>query len=138
MKSMKKFPGQLGSLAEISEFVVPAAKQAGLDDSQVYEVQLAVDEAATNIIEHAYHNTNRGIIECSYEILPNGLKVMLVDHGKSFDPDHIPEPVFTTNIDEVKPRGLGMYIMRKVMDEVSYHFSPGGKNTLTMVKYAKK
>ncbi len=134
----KKFPGQFGSLVAISEYIIQAATQAGLDDSQVYEVQLAVDEAATNIIEHAYHDTDKGVIECSYEILPNGIKVILVDRGKPFDPADVPEPVFTTDIEEVKPRGLGIFIMRKVMDEVRFDISAGGKNTCTMVKYAKK
>lgn len=133
-----KFSGKLDCLAEISTYIVQAAQKAGLDESQVYEVQLAVDEAATNIIEHAYCHAQDGIIQCSCEILPNGLKVILVDQGDPFDPDEVPEPVFTTDIEEVKPRGLGLYLMRKVMDEVRFDFSAKRGNTLTMVKYTKK
>jgi len=134
----KPFPGQFGSLAEISAYIIQAGKQAGLDESQIYEVQLAVDEAATNIIEHAYRHTENGIIEVSYEILPNGLKVIMIDQGETFNPDIVPEPLFTTDIESVKPRGLGLYIMRKVMDEVSFEFKTGDGNILTMVKYNNK
>ena len=134
----RNFPGQLESLAEISQFVIQAARQAGLDDSQVYEVQLAVDEAATNIIEHAYRKVNNGVIECLCEILKNGLRVILIDQGDPFHPDDVPDPVFTTDVESVKPRGLGLYIMRKVMDEVRFDFTSGRGNTLTLVKYAKK
>ncbi len=134
----RQFPGHLESLADIGAYIIQAGQQAGLDESEIYEVELAVDEASTNIIEHAYRHVKNGVIECSYEILPNGLKVVLVDQGESFDPHLVPEPVFTTDIETVKPRGLGLFIMRKVMDEVSFDFKAGRGNTLTMVKYAKK
>ena len=56
-----KFPASYDSLKSIGELSTQAAKEAGFDDNAVYEVQLAVDEAATNIIEHAYGGEGRAI-----------------------------------------------------------------------------
>ena len=86
----RTFPGRLDKLADISLFVVQAAEEAGLDDSGVYAVELAVDEAATNIIEHAYQGEDRGEICCSIEVNRDGLKVILQDWGSPFDPKKVP------------------------------------------------
>lgn len=130
----KTFKSKLEYLEAISQFVILAATEAGLDDSAIYAVQLAVDEAATNIIEHAYQNTGKGDIECSCVILEDGLKIILKDHGIPFDPESIPEPNIQVPLEDLKPRGLGLYMMRKVMDEVRFEFSPKTGNKLTLYK----
>ncbi len=130
----RKFPGRLENLEKICEFVTEHARAAGLDECDLYAVQLAVDEAATNIIEHAYGGEDLGEIECTCEILSDGLKVTLRDHGRKFDPNDVPEPVVNANLEELKPRGLGVFFIRKMMDEVQYEFTPNNGNTLTMVK----
>jgi serine/threonine-protein kinase RsbW len=132
----KVFPARLEYLAKISEYILQAAHRAGLDSSAVYAVQLAVDEAATNIIEHAYHLRGGEKIKCSYEILPDGIKIELVDYGDSFDPHIVPDPHVANSIEEVRPRGLGLFFMRKMMDEVTFEFTPEG-NVLTMIKRKK-
>ena len=134
----KSFPGRLENLEKISDFIVQAAKEAGLDDSATYAVQLAVDEAATNIIEHAYRGTNQGIIICSYDVLKDGIKIVLKDQGRPFDPQAVPEPNIKVPLEDLKPRGLGLYMMRKVMDDIRFEFSPKHGNTLTMFKRKKK
>ena len=132
----KVFPARLENLAKISEYIIHGAQQAGLDSSSVYAVQLAVDEAATNIIEHAYHLRGGGKIKCVYEIRPDGIQIVLVDYGDSFDPHIIPEPNVKVPLDEIRPRGLGLFFMRKMMDEVTFEFTPEG-NILTMIKRKK-
>lgn len=134
VKKTLHFPGRYASLQQIGDFYQEAARKAGLNDAAIYAVQLAVDEAATNIIEHAYGGEDRGEIQCNYEILAEGLKIMMVDHGRSFDPEVIPEPVTDVALDQVKPRGLGLFFMRKMMDEVDFQFSPKRGNILTMFK----
>lgn len=134
----KSFPGRLENLDKISDFVIQAAKEAGLDDSATYAVQLAVDEAATNIIEHAYRGTDQGMIICSYSVLKDGIKIILKDHGKPFDPKTVPEPNIRVPLEDLKPRGLGLYMMRKAMDDIHFEFSSERGNTLTMIKRKKK
>lgn len=133
----KIFPGRFESLQHISDFVAGIARESGLDDSAVYAVQLAVDEAATNIIEHAYGGEGDEIIECICERVPEGLQVILVDHGRVFDPDEVPEPDTEAPLDEVKPRGLGLFFMRRMMDDVKFDFSKRSGNRVIMLKKIK-
>jgi serine/threonine-protein kinase RsbW len=130
----KVFPGRYESLQHISDFISQGAQKAGLNDSAVYAVQLAVDEAATNIIEHAYGGEGNGNIECTYELLPEGLRVALVDHGKPFDPEEIPEPQTNGSLEDIKPRGLGLFFMRRMMDEVKFDFTRRSGNRVVMLK----
>jgi len=128
------FPGRFESLAAIGEFVTRAAEAAGLDARDVYAVQLAVDEACSNVIEHAYGDEGCGDIECTCRICEDGLTVMLRDHGRPFDPTSVPEPDLHASLAHHPGRGLGLYFMRKLMDEVRFEFTPDAGNVLTMVK----
>lgn len=128
------FPGQFDSLEKISDFVTAAAQAAGLDASAVYAVELAVDEACSNIIDHAYRGEGKGDIQCSVEVLDDGVKVTLRDRGRPFNPDKVRPPKIGEPLEKVKPRGVGLYLMRKMMDEVSYEARPDGNNVLTMIK----
>lgn len=129
------FPGHFASLAKISEFVARGAQEAGLDDRAAYEVQLAVDEACANIIDHAYGGESKGKIECTYEVINKGLKVILRDRGQSFDPDGVETPDFRKkSLEELPSRGAGMTILRKAVDEVTFDFSPDEGNTLVLIK----
>ena len=132
------FPGRFENLEEISHFVIQAAEKAGLDDSAVYAVELAVDEAATNIIEHAYQGEGRGEICCSFEIIQEGLKVMLQDWGVPFNPLEVPEPILGAPLDQIQSSGLGLFFIRKLMDEVRFEFSIEKGNTVTMIKRKKQ
>jgi serine/threonine-protein kinase RsbW len=131
------FPGRFESLEKISEFVQQAARSACLNEHDVYAVQLAVDEACTNIIEHAYHGEGKGDIVCTCNVLRDGIKVVLLDRASPFHPEAMPEPMLNTSLDEVKPRGLGIFLMRKMMDHVKFEAPPGGGNRLTMIKHRK-
>jgi serine/threonine-protein kinase RsbW len=130
----KTFPGYFSSLGPISEFIAKEAEIAGLDDHEIYSVQLAVDEACTNIIEHAYEGEGKGDIVCICESKPDRFEIELRDRGKSFDPDIIPDPKVGVPIDSLGSRGAGVYLMKKLMDEVSFVFSEGGETILRMMK----
>jgi serine/threonine-protein kinase RsbW len=134
----ENFPGKYESLAKIREFVSKIAQDAGLNEADVYAVELAVDEACSNIIEHAYGKESVGDILCTCEESNGGLKIVLHDHGKPFDPKKIPEPDLSLPIKRLKPGGAGLYLMRKMMDEVTFEFNPVSGNTLTMIKNRKK
>ena len=130
----RTFPGRFDSLAVISEFVTHAAEQGGLNARAVYAVQMAVDEACSNIIEHAYGGEDRGEIECTCRVSDDGLTVMLRDHGRSFDPTNVPDPDLHASLQERSGGGLGLYFMRQLMDDVRFEFTPESGNLLTMVK----
>lgn len=107
---------------------------AGLDDEAVYAVELSVDEACTNIIEHAYGGEGKGEIEITCEITRSGLVVTVHDHGKSFDPASVPLPNAHVPLEELKVRGVGLFLMKKMMDEVTFDFAAERGNFLKMVK----
>lgn len=130
----RRFPGLYKNLVKISDFVTRVAKEAGFDKSQVYEIQLAVDEASTNIIEHAYKGEGQGEIECSVENTHDGLLLIFRDWGEPFDPDSVAMPDFSVPLEELKFRGAGIFFMRKVMDKIEYQFSEENGNVLTMLK----
>jgi serine/threonine-protein kinase RsbW len=129
-------PGNYESLDKICHFVDQIARAAGFEDSALYAIETAVDEAFSNIIDHAYGGENKGEIECSCGCDPacKNLTVVLHDHGKSFDPGSIPEPNINSSLEDRRERGLGLYFMRKLMDEVRFEFSREHGNTLTLVK----
>jgi serine/threonine-protein kinase RsbW len=131
----QRFTCSLNNLEKICDYVSHYANQAGLSESEVYAVQLAVDEASTNIIEHGYGMECPSRIDITCDILEDGLKVVIYDDAEPFDPSSVPEPVINVSLDEIKPRGLGIYFMRKMMDEVKYETSSNQGNTLTMIKH---
>jgi len=128
------FDANFHNLDEIREFVAETARQAGFSDKEIYSIQLAADEASTNIIEHAYAGIENGKIEIDCSIEGDELKIVMRDNGKSFDPSSVPEPNVKADLSERKIGGLGMYLMRKLMDEVSYEPRPDKSNVLTMIK----
>ena len=90
--AVRKFPGDYSILADIGNFIIGEADAAGLDGSASYAVQLAVDEACTNIIEHAYGGEGKGDIEIRTNKLVNGIEIVIKDVGIRFDPEVVPEP----------------------------------------------
>jgi len=131
------FPGRFDSLSAIVDFVTQAARLAGLESSDVHAVQLAVDEACTNIIEHAYGGEDLGSIRCTYTVDRSGLTITLCDRGIPFDPASVPDPDLHSQLECRQEGGLGLYLMRHLMDEIRFQFSPDQGNTLTMIKRRK-
>jgi len=134
MKSLT-VPATLESLAQISAFVNEASQCAGLDDHTAWQVELAVDEAATNIIQHGYAPDHPGIIELTWRIEDNRLVMTLRDYGRRFNPDDVPPPDVSSPLEERQPGGLGLYLMNQLMDQVRFDFDDANGNLLTMVKY---
>ena len=132
--SKTTFVANFENLDEIREFVGEEARQVGFSDKEIYSIQLAADEASSNIIEHAYAGVGDGEIEIDCSISDGGLKIVMRDQGKPFNPSSVPEPNVKADLSERKIGGLGMYLMRKLMDEVSYESMAERGNILTMVK----
>lgn len=132
--SRRLFAGRYDSLNEIRQFIAEAAQEAGLDPQGVYAMQLAVDEACCNIIDHAYGGEDRGLIDCQVDVRSDGLMVTLIDQGRSFDPAKIPPPAIGKPLKEVKPRGVGLFLIKKMVDKLEYHASTGQGNVMHLFK----
>ena len=128
------FNANFDILDDIREFVAEIARQANFSDKDVYSIQLAADEASSNIIEHAYAGVDDGEIEIECYVDDGILTVIMRDRGKPFNPATVPEPNLSADLSERQIGGLGMYLMRKLMDEVTYEPSVQKGNVLTMTK----
>ncbi len=137
----KIFVAQYESLDAVREFVGRAAEVCGFEAKEIYAVELATDEAFTNIVEHAYGGESSELVECTCQVRQAGLTIILHDCGLAFDPTIVAEPDLDAPLEDRETGGLGIYFMRKLMDEV--HFSPANRsiedcNTLTMFKRKEK
>jgi serine/threonine-protein kinase RsbW len=100
----------------------PLAAVIGWDESECRAITLALDEALTNVIRHAYHNCSDGLIELECRESADGLEITLSDNGDAADRSKI----CAREIGCDQPGGLGTHIIKKVMDRVSYEVSPEG------------
>jgi serine/threonine-protein kinase RsbW len=102
------FPASFDQLNAIREFAGQAARDVGMDDSEVYAVEMAVDEACTNVIEHAYRGINDGDIECTCDTGEETLTVIIRDHGRPFDQSTLQPPDILATLKHRRVGGLGV------------------------------
>ncbi|MEN8241478.1 MAG: ATP-binding protein [Chloroflexota bacterium] len=131
---MRTFPAKYSALDDIRTFVAQAAQKASLTEKAVYAVQLAVDEACTNIIDYAYGGETNQQIEITCEITTEHLTITLGDKGHPFDLDSIEPPDLNSPLAERDAGGLGIHLIRKLMDEINYQSTQGVGNRLTLTK----
>lgn len=130
-----RFAAKFEFLDEIREFVGAVARDGGFSDKDVYNIQLATDEAASNMIEHSYENIPDGVIDLSCGMEDSSLiRIVMIDYGEPFDPSVIPMPDLQADLADRKIGGLGIFLMRKLMDEVHYEARSDKSNVLTMIK----
>ena len=131
--STRTYPADVQYLDQVREFVGDMARAAGFSEKGIYSVQLAADEAASNIIEHAYAGGGKRTFRLHCEMRGDQLVMTFFDQGQSFDFRSVEEPDLTANLSERKIGGLGIYLMHKLMDEVEYKVAKTG-NFLTLIK----
>ena len=127
------YPARFEYLDDIRSRVAEQARAAGFDDKAVYAIQLAADEAASNIIEHAYAGRTDGSLDVDCEIVNDRIVITFYDQGVPFDITKVQNPDLKADLSERKIGGLGIYLMRKLMDQVHYE-SQGSENILTLAK----
>ena len=127
--------GEFKNLRKIRKFIEKFSKLAGFGEDDTYKIQLAVDEACTNIIQHGYGGENRGEIECSCSYTDEDFVVLLQDKGRSFNIDSVSNPDTKTNLENRPVGGLGVYFIRKLMDRIIYRSNPilGGDNEKNVI-----
>jgi serine/threonine-protein kinase RsbW len=131
----QRFPGKYCELRNICDFVKTFVEESGFSEDESYEITMAVDEACSNIIEHAYGAEDLGFIDCTCSFDSQILTILLRDDGRSFSPQDIPKPNIHAALKKRKNHGLGYFIMQKTMDEVHYSPNTGAGNQLLLRKY---
>lgn len=124
----------LENIPKATEFVTQAAQAAGLIGKDLYQVQLAVDEACANVVHHAYQGMELGDMEicCSYN--EQTFCIQVRDWGRGFDLGQVPEPRVHATLEERTLGGLGLFLIKEAMDQVHQSYYPGQGNLLVMVK----
>ncbi|MCX7876919.1 MAG: ATP-binding protein [Melioribacteraceae bacterium] len=130
-----KIKSKTENLSEVRSFAEKIANQLGFSEDSISKIILAIDEACTNIIKHAYKYDPDGDIIISFSFNGNKLSISILDYGNHFDPDKIPEPDIKEYYKQKKSGGLGMFLMKKLMDEVVYSTTSGSYNQVTLIKY---
>jgi serine/threonine-protein kinase RsbW len=124
---------QVENLAEIRRFIRQEAAALGGGEEAICDLELAVDEAACNIICHGYEGRG-GTIEVGVKRDEDRLVVRLHDEAPPFDPTRYPPPDVTLPLEKRPLGGLGIFLIRQAVDEMVYRTTPGGGNELTLIK----
>jgi serine/threonine-protein kinase RsbW len=125
---------QTGQLIVVRDFVSDAARGFGFADDEIANIALAVDEACTNIIKHAYNFASDKEINVVVKMNTPEFEILIADRGKHFEPDKVPHPEMKEYLSKYRRGGLGMFLMRKLMDKVEYRIQPS-RNVVRLVKY---
>ncbi|MCD4675195.1 MAG: ATP-binding protein [Desulfobacula sp.] len=118
------------NLKRIRGLMADITSKAGLSKEASGHIILAIDEACSNVIKHSYNNDYNQKIDLNVKLETNCLTISIVNDGIKFDCSSIE----ARDINEIKPGGLGVYIINHAMDTVEYSQTPEGLNKLTMVK----
>ena len=138
-------PGDVSYLGHIRELVCDLAHKVGFPSEDIAKIEMAVDEACTNIVEHAYApdatwrwQQQRPEIRIVVRIARDQLIIELNDHGQHFDFAAYRPATVQDRAQDMQTGGYGIPIMREFMDEVAYNSSAAEGNTLRLVKYLIK
>ncbi|MCJ7554930.1 MAG: ATP-binding protein [Ignavibacteriaceae bacterium] len=122
------------NLSAIRDFIASAAHALGIDEETVEDIMLAADEACSNIIKHAYKLNPEGEIKINIDYSEDKFTVIIQDNGTSFEPNLVPEPDLQKYYRQRKVGGLGMFLMKSLMDDVKYITVPGKYNRVLLTK----
>jgi anti-sigma regulatory factor (Ser/Thr protein kinase) len=117
-------------LAPVRTVVQEATALVGLSEEEAAEVVLAVQEGCTNVIRHCYKDCPDERIDMVLTFTEDTLEIRIDDYGEFVDPTEIQ----SRQLDDVRPGGLGVHLMKKVMDSVEYAANAWGGTSLTLVK----
>lgn len=121
------------NIAHVRNFVAKCAAECGFTVTNTDEIRLAVDEAYTNIIKHAYQFDETQTVTIKVFCESDGLHIIISDKGKRYDPETYSEPNVEERIKLKKRGGVGVYLIHKLMDRVEYRHE-GALNEIVMTK----
>jgi len=129
-------PAQIRYLPILRKYISSIASKYRFSKSEINALTISVDEACTNIIKHGYRNIQTGSITMNVHIKIDRLEVELIDHGTSFDPNQVSDPNIFHYVQNGKKGGLGIFMMKKFLDEIQY-ITSGQANILRLIKLRK-
>ncbi|HFE63922.1 MAG TPA: HAMP domain-containing protein [Caldithrix sp.] len=130
-------PAQMSYLQQVREFIEHIGKKNRFSDKVTNSFKLVVDEACTNIIRHGYRDVKNGQIVIRAIVRRLSLTMVVIDRGKSYDPRQVQNPDLQKYISIGKKGGLGIFMMRKLMDDIKYNVTAYG-NELRLTKMRER
>jgi serine/threonine-protein kinase RsbW len=131
-------PSSTENLSMIRDFVKSIGTHSGMGDMDVARLEMAVDEACANVMEHAYDADSTKEVSIRATVDENSVQIEVIDTGKGFDPAAVEQLKLEDLVSAKRTGGLGMRLIKSFMDEVHYEMLPGVKNELRMVKRLMK
>jgi sigma-B regulation protein RsbU (phosphoserine phosphatase) len=118
---------------QLETFMEAIAEDMNLDPALALNLNLALEEAVTNVISYAYPKGTDGLVEIDAVLQGKSLEFIIADSGTPFDPTARPDADITLSVEERPIGGLGIYLVRQIMDEIHYS-RVDGKNRLSLIK----
>ena len=136
MKATRTLGNDLAELPATLDWLEAVLRTAGTGAEQIGEWRLVAEEGLSNIIRHAYADTARHSIEVALELDGGEIRLVLRDDGRPFDPLAAPAPDLDRPIEERSPGGLGVHLVRTLVDCADYR-RENGVNVLRLVRRAQ-
>ncbi len=118
----------------LAEWVEQLGEELGLEMPEVFQLNLALEEAVVNVMNYAYEDS--GLIDLTAKVVDSEIVFVLEDSGKAFDPTKVDDPDITLSAEDRDIGGLGIFLVQQLMSGVTYS-REDGKNVLTMI-YKRK
>ena len=133
MKSLE-IPAEKARLTEVLDFVLGFAEELGFEEKELFQIKICTEEIFVNVASYAYA-PDTGLITVTADggVDPLTVTLSFIDSGKPFDPMAKPDPEKNRPLSLAKKGGLGIFLTKRFMDEVSYAYQDG-KNVLTIKK----
>ena len=125
------------NLRTVTDFCQSVGRRLELGEKTLFQLDLAIEEAAANIVEHAYLPGKPGDMMLCIESIPDAIRLTLTDWGIPFDPDTVSPFDIHAPIETRMQGGMGLHFIHSMMDDVRRQAAPDGANTLILTKYLK-
>lgn len=128
----------LAWLAQVRDLIQHGVTAGNFPEQWLNRLQIAVDEAMTNIIEHGHEGHPRGsaTITMTVDVNHERYRIDIIDQGTAFDPSSRKADIdIAAHVAAGRSGGLGVFLMQRIMDQVDYHYRAGKQNQLTLIKF---
>jgi len=124
----------MDALKELKDFAESTANHSGLKSDDVFAFKSAADEICTNIIQYGFEGRETGLLSLSFDVKDDTATLIVRDNGKYFSQEQAQSPDLEAGWDERQIGGLGIYLVKEMMDNVTYNRTGEGVNQFILEK----